>query len=324
QPPRAAARHAPDEFPRRMRQREIERIARRRVAMPAPDAGAPAHLRDPMLAALPPGGGKDRTALVFEAEALKSLPVGRMFLRCMQQNGRSDRMEQRLGVRPEQVERVAVSNDVTILGGDFSGVAWPDVFPDADGRRYGGATIYDNPNDDGQSAYVAALGDGYVLAGRSRAEIEAAIDRMEGRSAETAPAIPDDEAYGEVYGKVGVEAIARILDRDEPELADRLRETAEQIDLHADATSDVLLVSDVTGADGKAVADLGKAFGGALAVGRMGAKSGEDADQNLAELLENARVRPRDDAFGVEVALPLDLLERALGPCAKEPDGGAP
>jgi hypothetical protein len=322
QPARPTARHAPDEFPRQMRAKEQTRNARRKVAIASPDGGGSAHLRDPMLAALPPGG-PDRTALVFEATALKAMPVGRMFLRCMEQNGRSERMEDRLGVGPDAIERVAFSDDVTILDGDFAKVDWSSLFDGARGDHYGEhGTIYENTDPEaGSSAFVANYDGRYVLTGKSRAEVQAAIDRMEGRAPEAAPAIPDDEAYGEVYGKLGVEALAKILDRDQPDLADRLRETAQNIDLHADATSDVLLVSQVTGADGNAVTDLGKAFGGALALGRMTAKSGDD--QNLAELLEGARVKPQGGAFGVELALPLDLIERALGPCAKEPDAGA-
>ena len=101
QPARAASRHAPDEFPHQMRPRSrlATPVARSRSPRATPARRAPPRSDARRL----PPGGPDRTALVFETTALKEMPVGRMFLRCMEQNGRSERMEQRLGVGPDQI-----------------------------------------------------------------------------------------------------------------------------------------------------------------------------------------------------------------------------
>src|SRR5262249_31951134 len=70
-------------FPRSPRPAEHDRIQRRRT-LPPPAAApedAPAQKRDPVLTALPPTPGK--SAVVFEASALKGSPIGKRWLDCM-------------------------------------------------------------------------------------------------------------------------------------------------------------------------------------------------------------------------------------------------
>lgn len=307
--PRAA--HQRDEFPIYLRQKEHARLQKRIVALPPlPDAGPRPRMRDPFLAALPPvDRGANRTAMVFEAEAMKSMPIGRMFLRCIKRDGDDEKMRERIGIGVDDVERMGVSDEVLIMAGSFGGARF-DALPDVTRERRGAhGRLYVLENGRTLGVY-----DDQVLIIGERPKVEAAIDRMDGGESGQ-PAIPDHDSYGEVYGVLSVDRLAEMLQHDQPDLAQRLRQAAEQVSLHVDATSDVLLVADVTGPNGQLVGDLGKTLGGVLSLGRL--QAGASRDDQLSELLETARVRPRDGSFSVEVALPLPLLERGLGPCAK-------
>src|SRR4051812_5912148 len=84
-PARAHIEHKDDDFPHYLRPKESERLRRRQVVLPPRADASPRALpreRDPFLAALPPvGHGVGGTAVVFEADAIKGMPVGQMFLR---------------------------------------------------------------------------------------------------------------------------------------------------------------------------------------------------------------------------------------------------
>jgi hypothetical protein len=65
--------------------------------------------------------------------------------------------------------------------------------------------------------------------------------------------------------------------------------------------------------------DLGRSLGTAMTLGRLAAK--KDGHDDLAQLLEVSKVIPDEGSFQIDVALPLDLVERTV--CAGI-DGGSP
>lgn len=162
---------------------------------------------------------------------------------------------------------------------------------------------------------LGTWGDSLLIAGRDGTDVERAIDRLEGR-APVSPPIDAADTYGEIYGVMDASGLGRFLADD---VRERLRGAAERVELHIDTRNDddVLIVADAEGPNAAAVADLGKSLGAALAVARVTAQS--EGDQDLATLLDLARVNPKTGSFRVEAALPLDVLERRL--C--ERDGGA-
>jgi hypothetical protein len=113
---------------------------------------------------------------------------------------------------------------------------------------------------------------------------------------------------------------------DQKEIADRFRSALQRIELHVDASDDVALTADATGPVPGDVADLGKTLGTALALGRVKAQA--DGDQVLADLLSLAVVSPhgREGRFTFDLALPMDVLKKHLGPCPRDQehrgDGG--
>lgn len=305
-------------FPKQLTIADSERLAARQRVFPAPaDAGPNAMpmRRDRLLAALPPiKPGESKTALVIEVAALRSTPIAQLLMDCFR-GGKADNEMKRLGLDVDTVERVAQTDDATLLEGKFGDVDWSRVFPGDKATKLGDhATLHEHVANE-RTTFVADVDGKLLVGGRDRAAIEAAIARLETGGETENQAIPDANAYGEIYGVVAVDKIAQMLGRKEPDLAERLRAAANHVELHVDASSDVLIVADVDGPDGPSVADLGKTLGGAISLGRMQAKA--DEDPRLAGLLEGARIVPRGDSFQTEVALPLELLERELADCKK-------
>jgi hypothetical protein len=312
------------EFPHYARPEEHKRNQERRTLAPPPvkddTKEGYRQKRDPVMTALPTTKGK--SAMVFEAAALKDSPIGRLWVDCMLSDRDAlelDRFKKDYGVDMlNDVDRVAVSSQkVMVLSGDFGAAHWDKL--DRPKRSYGSkGTIY--ASEDGQTGKsIATWGDGIQLLGDTT-EIEAAIDRLEDRTPAEPPLIPEWSAYGDAYGVLSAEDFAKMLPDSQRDIAERLRGALERIELHVDASDDVAMVADATGPTATDVDDLGKTLGAALSLGRLKAQS--DGDEKLAELMELARVSPRDGRFSMELALPMPLIQRQMGPCKKHHDAG--
>lgn len=317
------------EFPRQLRQREVERMTARRTRQAPPPAAVGGTLpqpRDPLLAALP--RGKGRTALVFEANALRHSPVGELLLDCMLRDGGSGlaRLRERTGVDPLQdLDRLVVTDDGVILSGNFGKARLAELLEGSESRQYGeGARLYAPtlpPSADGaeprERPSMASWNDQLLVFSRDPDGARQVVDRVEGRAgADEAPLIDEESTYGEMYGVVSVAQLSKMLGNEQPELLARLGEVAQSVELHVDARSDVALVAQVKGGDADKVADLGKSLGAALSVARLRAQA--EGQKELVELLDFARVRPDDGTFQLELALPLAYLQQKLGSCAEE------
>lgn len=155
---------------------------------------------------------------------------------------------------------------------------------------------------------------------QSEEQARAAVDRIEGR-APASPVITEDQSYGDMYGVLSAEDLSRLLPPGEEALAQRLRTAAQRVELHMDASRGVGIVADVEGPDPSQLEDLGKSMGAALSLARIQAKA--EGETQLADLLELARVRHRDDgAFTLQMAMPLEMLEKQLAWCRDQ--GGTP
>jgi hypothetical protein len=305
------------EFPRMARPDEHLRNQKRRTLAPAPlvddtKEGFRAK-RDPVMTALPTTKGK--SAMVFEAAALKESPIGRLWIDCMlsERDAREfERLKSDFGVDLlHDVDRVAVSSQkLVVLAGNF-GAAHPDKL-ERPAEPYGTkGTIYTHEN----GASMATWGDGLQLMG-DPVELRAAIDRLEDRGPPEPPLIEDWSAYGDAYGVLSAEDFAKMLPASQRDIAERLRGALERIEIHVDAADDVALVADATGPTAADVDDLGKTLGSALSLGRLKAQS--DGDERLADLMELARVSPRSGRFSLEMALPMPLIQREMGPCKRK------
>jgi hypothetical protein len=93
----------------------------------------------------------------------------------------------------------------------------------------------------------------------------------------------------------------------------------QDVELHVDASEDVAITAEVAGGVGSEIEDLAKSLGGALSLARLKAQA--DGEEKLAELLDYAKIRPNGGQFSLDLALPLDVLIRQMGPCRKDEGG---
>jgi hypothetical protein len=326
-------------FPNRLRQEERERMERRRTyVMPVADAGTVAEQKplrpsDPVLAALPRGKGK--TAMVIEANAIRNSPIGELLLECLMRRSGDDlkRFTEQTGVDPlKDLDRLVVTDDGVIVSGNFGDKRLKELLSGKDSTSYDygdGARLFETQFErnlpDGGLAQrngppVGLWNDQMLVFGKSPDGVKEVIDRVEGRGPNEPPVISESSTYGEMYGVVSVEQLKKMFPPEQQELATRLAEVAENVELHMDTRSDFAMTAQVRGADEAKVTDLGKSLGGALSLARMRAQA--EGEKELAQLLDFAAVRPDGNQFKLELAVPLEVIKEQLAFCREEQDQG--
>ncbi|WP_437923366.1 hypothetical protein WMF37_30590 [Sorangium sp. So ce291] len=311
------------EFPRRPELPYVERDVRRRTLPPAPQTDPSVEhrpRRDPLLTALPTG--RAASAVVVEASAIKESPAGKLWLDCMLAKGGMDSFDElkdEFGIDVlEDIDRVAAaSGPLVVVSGQFPSARLDSLRRN---RRAHGArgTLFEE--EEGRAPVLALWGDGLLLIGQDAQAVEAAIDRLEDKVAPAPPVIPEWATYGDAYGVLSADDIAAVVEGSDPEIAERLRGAVGQVELHVDASEDVAIVADVTGPVAADVDDLGKTLGTAISLGRLKAQA--DGEEQLAELLDLARVSPHEGRFSMDLALPLPMIEKAMGNCRKRRRNG--
>jgi hypothetical protein len=300
------------EFPSYQREADTLRLERHRreLVLLSAARGREEAARDPVLVALS-GAAARGSSIVFEVAALADTPIGRMVVDCLEKRPDDplDKMQREAGFDPAQdVDRVGAAEDLVVVGGDFSGIADSPLFAELSRSRRGAATVF-TPKDGGGG--IALWRDELLIAAESADALDEALGLLEGEIPFDEGAMPESDAYGEIYGSLDVDEAAELFG--DEELAQRFGEAADEVKLHVDASEDVAIVADVTGGEASAMADLGRALGGAMSLARLKARA-EDEDE-LAELLDFASVDTGGGTIKVEVALPLEFLERHLADC---------
>jgi hypothetical protein len=323
------------DFPRRMRRQDWQRAEQRRTqVMPAVvDAGAggtaPQRPRDPVLAALPRGPG--HSAVVIEANALRYSPIGELLLDCLMRDGgkRLDEFRQISGVDPLQdLDRLVITDKGLVLSGNFSKARFKDLLQERVSSDYGpGARVYEPGSvvvalEDGgtrrgqDNAAVGTWNDELLVVGDNPDAVKEVLDQVQGGGSSAPPIISEGSTYGEMYGVLSVEELAKMFPPDQRDLAERLREVADTVELHMDARSDVAMVAQIRGSDEGKVTDLGKSLGAALSLARLKAQA--EGNKDLAQMLDFAKVQPDGSEFKLELAVPLDVIKERLAFCRDE------
>ncbi|MBI2372441.1 MAG: hypothetical protein HYV07_00445 [Deltaproteobacteria bacterium] len=307
-------------FPRFATPEEHERSAKRRTLLTLRESQEPGQKvtvkRDPLMAVLPADAD---FGVVVEANAIRNSPIGEMLLACTGTAGaeRIEELRNEIGFDPlADLDRVAVAGKSVMMTGNFAGLNRQKMH-----EELGAPTAYGDKgrvySEGGEN--VAIWNDEMLLTARSKEELEASIDILEGRRPPPEkPAIREDMAYGEAYGKLDVDFLAGLLPEDGG-LRDKVRGAIQGVELHATTFGDVAMVAKLEGADGEKVEDLARSLGGALSLLRVQARSeeGKEAEQ-LAELLDLARIeRQGSGAFTLELALPISYVKKKLGRCAE-------
>lgn len=319
--PRARAR-ASVEFPTYMRHEERERMETRATlelpapAAPAPEGEPPApERRDPLMTALPVRSGDP--VVVFEANALRHSRLGELFVSCIRSDDPDafSELERETGVDVlKDVDRVAIVGETVVVSGFFDRLRWDELVQKERlaVQRYGDAGRLFSQQD-GHGPTLGAWRDQLLVVGDDAAAVRLALDQLEGRSPPPEATVPEELAYGEVYGVLPGSLARKLLGGADAALAERLAAAASRIELHVDAMQDVAAVVRVRGDDAAGLSDLAKSMGAALAVARVHAQA--TGDRELSDLLEFARVVPAGGTFSVELALPADRLERLFEGC---------
>ncbi|MBM7117264.1 hypothetical protein [Archangium primigenium] len=329
------------EFPRRLRDPEVQRLERRRTyiapvaASEAPATPEPVRPRDPVLAALPRGKGK--SAVVIEANALRHSPLGEMVLECLMRRGSAqlEKFKQDTGVDPLQdLDRMVITDDGIILSGNFGDPRLKKLLTGESQATYdygkGGRlfepseekTLADGTKRRRDASPIGMWNDQILVLGDTTSDVKDVLDRVEGRGSEESPVLSEQQTYGEMYGVLSVAQLQQLLPPDQQELARRLAEVAENVELHVDASRDFAMTARVRGMDANKLTDLGKSLGGALSLARMRAQA--EGDTKLAQLLDFAKVRPDGDSFNLEMAVPLEVIKNQLAICREQQDKDAP
>lgn len=294
--------------------------------LPFTAAADPEHTRrrDPLMSALP--GGKGGTVLVIEANAIRHSPIGELLVQCFADRGRGDPMAQfqeQSGIDLlKDLDRIAITEKGMIVSGNFQNARWDQSFGQVHSSSYGDQAAIYSPAphalpDGGQAEPTLGIWNGQmIIIGESGDDVRGAVDRVEGRAPVGSPAIPEESSYGEIYGVISAEQLAPLISHQDPALAERLRRVAERIEIHVDTRKDVALVAQVSGSDAAGVSDLGKSLGGMLALARLHLQVRQNPD--LAELLDLARIEPGNGRFNLELALPMEFLEKQLASCRGE------
>lgn len=321
------------EFPRRMRREDWKRAEQRRTqvvpaVVPAqgkPEAEPP-RPRDPVLAALP--RGKGRSAVVIEANALRYSPIGELLVDCLMRDGGKNLEEFRKqsGVDPLQdLDRMVVTDKGIVLSGNFGNARFKELFQERVSSDYGpGARVYEPGSvvvtlEDGgvrkgrNNGTVGTWNDQLLVVGDDPTAVKEVLDQVNGGGSNEPPVINEGSTYGEMYGVLSVEQLARMIPKEQAELAQKLRDVADTVELHMDARSDVAMVAQIRGSDASKVTDLGKSLGGALSLARLKAQA--DGDKDLAQFLDFAKVEPDGSEFKLELAVPLDVIKERLAFC---------
>lgn len=324
-------------LPKRQESDDRMRAQQRRtwVAPLPPDSGMPTVAqvtpKDPLFTAILAKQGE--SAIVLEANAIRHSKLGELLVACMNRRGGLDRFTNETGVDPLQdVDRIAAFDKALVVSGNFENAKWSKALErGADAKQYGdhGTMFNSGPNNmralrDGGSVYdprtVVNWKDQMVIYAEDEEAAKQIVDRLEGRAPAEDPLLNDSMAYGEVYGVISAKMVAELLPEDQVALKQTLEESASRIELHADTLGDVGIVADVQGPDADKVKDLGKSLGAALAIGRMQASA--EGKNDVAELMDLAKVVTKDGEFRVEFALPMELLEKRLAFCRLPPDAG--
>jgi hypothetical protein len=316
------------EIPRHLRPAEQQRMVARLRPVERGDAGPGQPLpppRDPLLSAL--SAGASQSAVVLEVNALRYSPVGALLLDCLtSREGRPSPVEalRRMGIDPLQdLDRVGMTDHGFMVSGDFRRADWEALLGGGQPTPYGqhGQISVLQAGGDGRNGlYATRWGDSMLHLGTSLQDAHEVIDALEGRGSQRPPVLTPDQTYGELYGVISAQDLARTVGEGDA-WSSALAEAASRVELHLDARQDVALVADVSGDDRGKLEDLAKTLGGALALARLKARSEGDAE--TAELLDFAQVQPPGGrTMSVELALPLEVVARRLAVCRAPPDAG--
>lgn len=267
----------------------------------------------PLLIAEPTGSPLDRferaialdgsMMMVAEVNAIRHSPLAEAILRCQGpevEKGRAEILENTGIDVLRDVDRVMFKKDGVVMSGFFESVRLPE---DLTRESYGDSGFVFSG--EGSDFAIGQVGEDLLMFAPSKEEIEATIDRIEGRSPASLPESLVSSG-GDLYGPIGKEAIRNLME-DSPlaNLSERLSEAT----IQANVEDYVALSFDIRATQGSE--ELESMVKAALTAIRIEAARGGNAD--MVALLRSARVNVGDNgALEVDVPVPGEMVLSAL------------
>jgi hypothetical protein len=309
-------------IPRRATHQDRERMTSRQtldqMLPPRPAEGEtqrPARPRDPVLAAL--GGPFKKGAVVFEANAVRNSPIGQLLVDCINSEDDGEglaRLRERSGIDPlTDLDRIAVTDDMVVFSGNFKGLK-PEVFQ-GPGTQFGDSANLDRMlrADGGAGRHLGTWGDQMIAISRDPELLKQTFERIEGKRPMESGGLTDEQAYGEVYGVISPDQFAEMVAEANPELADRVGQVAQRIELHVDTSGDIGVAARIEAGNATDSKEMTRALGAAMSVARLKARA--DGRDDIAELLDMGKVVADGSNFRLEAGVPQAWVETALKKC---------
>ncbi|MBN2530459.1 MAG: hypothetical protein JXR76_28995 [Deltaproteobacteria bacterium] len=311
------------------RQRRLQLLSRHPARSMEEQPSQEDYDADPLLVAMS-GAAARSDHVVLDLTSLQKTPIGQILIDCMSQKESNpiSKFKEKTGRSPlDTIERVAITDDVLFLEGDFANL---DVLELLGKETYNVAenesvkrfykkqsptkeTSSDKSDDDSPVLHAAIWNDSMLMIAKNDdGGVEEAVGILEGKIPFDESVFPQDQAYGDLFGRMSIDSAAHLFESNDA-FATRFTEVVSDVYLHVDASEDVAIVADVQGENDTEMSDLAVAMGGVLSVARLTARA--NGNEKLHNLLEFTTIGHRGDGFQLEVAFPLSYLEKHLADC---------
>ena len=169
------------------------------------------------------------------------------------------------------------------------------------------------PENPGQEATerIALWNNELLIVGKNRQDLEQTIDTLEGRIPMNSIPLQESETYGEAYGNMSTQMLGRLIPPEAGELREQILKIVSGVKLNSNAMSDVAISAQLSSdGDIEGLSDLGRSMGGALSMALAAARL--QGDDQLAQLLEFAKITDNEGELALELALPETYLKEHL------------
>jgi hypothetical protein len=313
------------EFPRYLTEKEVERLESRRM-QPAQlpekdfedtDDDELEEPRDPLLRAF--GAGENTSLIVFETNAIRHSALGEGFLNCLGENAQEglSKIQNELGINPlEDIDRMALGDETVMFSGHFDNLQWQEIF-DKEPESYGNSALFFTEKTDADdpdyvvTERIALWNNELIIVGKNREDLEQTIDTLEGRLPMNSIPLRESDTYGEAYGNMSTAMLGRLIPPEAGELREQILKIVSGVKLNTNAMSDVAISAQLSSdGDIEGLSDLGRSMGGALSMALAAARI--QGDDQLAQLLEFAKITDNEGELALELALPEAYLKKHL------------
>ena len=209
-----------------------------------------------------------------------------------------------------------------MFSGHFDNFKWQELFETAPTEYGNNALLFtENPNaenpDEEMTERIALWNNELLIVGKNKEDLQNTIDTLEGRRPMDSIPLQESETYGEAYGMISTELLEKLIPEDAGSLKEEILKVVNGVELHTNAMSDVAISARLSSdGDIDSLSDLGRSMGGALSLALGAARL--QGDDELAQLLEFAKVTDNDGELFLELALPETYLKKHLDRACSE------